>query len=93
MSPSFPKSSIKQIAWGTGFKNEKYFSDQEAYNLAYRGYENEEFKQYCENNKWWLNDYALYMAIKDSFGGKSWIEWDEDIRIRKQEEREEQESL
>ena len=48
--------------------------------------ENEEFKQYCEDNKWWLNNYALYMAIKDFFGGKSWIEWDEDIRIRKQEE-------
>ena len=26
------------------------------------------------------------MAIKDSCGGKSWIEWDKEIRIRKQEE-------
>ena len=48
--------------------------------------ENEIFKEFCENNKWWLHDYALYMAIKDSCGGKSWIEWDKDIRIRKQEE-------
>ena len=48
--------------------------------------ENEIFKGFCENNKWWLHDYALYMAIKDSCGGKSWIEWDKDIRIRKQEE-------
>ena len=48
-----------------------------------------EFKkivEYCEKNKSWLYNYALYMAIKDFFGGKSWIEWDEDIRLRKQEE-------
>lgn len=43
------------------------------------------FNAYCEKNKWWLQDYALYMAIKDSLGGESWIEWDDDIRSRKKE--------
>lgn len=28
-------------------------------------------------------DYCFYMAVKDSFGGKSWIYWDEEIRLRK----------
>ncbi|MGL5328393.1 MAG: 4-alpha-glucanotransferase, partial [Peptostreptococcaceae bacterium] len=42
------------------------------------------FKAYCQKNKWWLHDYALYMSIKDSYGGKSWIEWNEDIRSRKE---------
>lgn len=46
---------------------------------------NKIFKEYCEINKWWLHDYALYMSIKDSFGSKSWIEWDDDIRSRKEE--------
>lgn len=45
--------------------------------------ENEEYKEFVENNKEWLKDYAMYMAIKDSLGGISWIEWDEDIRLRK----------
>lgn len=27
-------------------------------------------------------NYCFYMAVKDSFGGRSWIYWDEDIRIR-----------
>ena len=32
-----------------------------------------------------LGDYALFMAIKDYFGGKSWTEWpDESIRIRQE---------
>ena len=43
---------------------------------------NSEFKTFVEKNNFWLTDYALYMAVKDYFGGKSWAEWDEDIRLR-----------
>lgn len=46
-------------------------------------YQNEEYLSFVEENKQWLKDYAMYMAIKDSLGGISWIEWDEDIRLRK----------
>ena len=42
------------------------------------------FTEFCKENSFWLDDYALYMAVKNSFGGISWIEWDEDIRLRKQ---------
>ncbi len=42
-----------------------------------------EYKAFVSENKFWLEDYALYMSIKNSFGGKSFIEWDEDIRLRK----------
>ncbi|HOO28802.1 MAG TPA: 4-alpha-glucanotransferase, partial [Lachnospiraceae bacterium] len=45
--------------------------------------ENEEFHRFTEENAFWLDDYALYMAVKNSFGGRSFIEWDEDIRLRK----------
>ena len=44
-----------------------------------------EFCSFVEENSFWLQDYALYMAVKDSFSGKSWSEWDEDIRLRKPE--------
>ena len=42
-----------------------------------------EYKTFVEENKQWLKDYAMYMAIKDALGGVSWIEWDEEIRLRK----------
>lgn len=39
--------------------------------------------EFCEQNSFWLNDYALFCAVKKHFGGKSWLEWDdEDIRMR-----------
>ncbi len=45
--------------------------------------ENPEYKTFVDKNEQWLKDYAMYMAVKDSQGGRSWIEWDEDIRLRK----------
>ncbi len=48
------------------------------------GIENDDsYRSFVKENAFWLDDYALYMAIKNSFGGDSWIEWDEDIRLRK----------
>lgn len=40
------------------------------------------FIEFCRENCW-LEDYALFMAVKDQFGGAAWSEWDEDIRMRK----------
>ena len=40
------------------------------------------FLTFCVENNHWLDDYALYMAVKNKFGGKSWILWDEDVRLR-----------
>lgn len=45
-------------------------------------YQDQEFCRFCRENEWWLEDYALFMAVKDRFGGKCWIEWAEDIRLR-----------
>lgn len=44
--------------------------------------ENPEFKKFQEEERWWLSDYALFMAVKECFGGAAWSEWAEDIRLR-----------
>ena len=41
-----------------------------------------DYQVFVAENNWWLADYALFMALKDRFGGKSWTEWPEDIRLR-----------
>ena len=41
-------------------------------------------KKFQEENKIWIEDYALYMAVKGYFGLRSWREWeDEEIKLRK----------
>lgn len=44
--------------------------------------ENPDYVRFVEENRWWLADYALFMAVKDRFEGKPWTEWAEDIRLR-----------
>ncbi len=41
-----------------------------------------DYNEFVQANADWLPDYALFMAIKDSLGGSSFLEWDEDIRSR-----------
>ncbi len=33
------------------------------------------FREFCENEKSWLDEYALFMTLKDAHNGKSWREW------------------
>lgn len=43
----------------------------------------EDYEQFLADNAFWLPDYALFMALKDAHGGKSWLEWERPLRQRK----------
>ena len=55
--------------------------------LLHKAYErsqihlNGDYQNFCKENFWWLDDYALFMAVKDFFGGASWNQWPNDIRM------------
>ena len=34
------------------------------------------FIDFCQANDWWLEDYALFRALKDAHGGKAWTDWE-----------------
>ena len=40
------------------------------------------YEAFCKKSEW-LEDYALFMALKDQNGGASWFTWPEDIRLRR----------
>ena len=42
---------------------------------------NPDFQAFCQNNHWWLNDYALFMALKAFFKEVPFRAWPEDIRM------------
>ncbi|MBF2021522.1 MAG: 4-alpha-glucanotransferase [Hydrococcus sp. C42_A2020_068] len=43
----------------------------------------EEFEKFCDRHSDWLEDYALFMSLKQLFEGESWNKWDKDIAKRK----------
>lgn len=43
----------------------------------------ESFDYFCAQNAYWLDDFALFMALKEANGGGAWTGWDEALRSRK----------
>ncbi len=78
--------------------NEEYIDYKKIYDVRFKilhlAYErsreagiltSQKYLDFCQRESYWLADYALYMAVKNHFDGKSWEYWDEDIRLRKPE--------
>ncbi len=58
--------------------------------LAYEGFRQHAdqvsataFKKFCKQEKHWLSDYALYVALREQHKHRPWIDWPEAIRDRK----------
>ena len=44
-----------------------------------------EYEKFIEDNGFWIEDYALFMALKDAHGGKSWQMWEDSVRLREKD--------
>jgi 4-alpha-glucanotransferase len=42
----------------------------------------EEFDRFCTGRAEWLDDYALFMALKDEYPGKAWNQWPRELAKR-----------
>ena len=87
------EEDLKDIFFGD---NEEYIDYGAIYNQKYpllrKAYENfkssdnNEMKGSLENfkreNSSWLNDYSLYISLKNHFNGLPWNEWAQDIKNR-----------
>ena len=40
------------------------------------------YEAFCERNAGWLEDYALFISLKDAHGGGPWVEWGTPLRDR-----------
>jgi 4-alpha-glucanotransferase len=43
-----------------------------------------EFERFRAENAAWLDDYALFMSLKEANGGGAWSDWDESLRKREE---------
>ncbi len=66
-----------------------YYYRQMIFNIINERFSEEkypEFADFCRDNRPWLDDYALFMAIKDDNEGKNWNEFPEGLKYRREEE-------
>ncbi len=82
--PDFPTGRVDYgplIEWKMGLLRRSYnlFKEGSDANSTVRS----ELALFEAEHAGWLDDYALFMAVKAAHGGKSWNEWDEGIALRK----------
>jgi len=42
-----------------------------------------EFTDFCKTSSYWLDDYAMFMAVAGHYNNNNWLTWDKDIRHKK----------
>ena len=72
----------ENIDYGIIFEN-KIPVLRKAYDNFKNNQELQESFEEVKKNEFWLEDYAMYMAVKNKFQLKSWQNWDNDIKLRK----------
>ena len=51
--------------------------------LAYDRFQGSwEFDAFCEENAYWLDDFALFMALKEQKNGAAWYTWEQPLKYR-----------
>lgn len=51
--------------------------------IAFTGFqETAEYKAFCNKQAFWLEEYAMFMALKQKFNGKSWSNWEKSYKFR-----------
>ena len=87
------RSDVKQIPWGddpavtdySAVFDGRYQVLRKACRNGYARYE-QEINAFRAENASWLENYALFMSVKDKFDGACWQDWPDDaIRLRKPE--------
>lgn len=55
---------------------------RKAFHNFRKNLDNREYLEFKNSNKFWLEDYSFYMSLKDYFNGESFINWDQNVKIR-----------
>jgi len=87
------KEEYKTLDWGKDFKKVNYNKVnrnkiiilEKIYNKIKKE-ENLKFEEFDKKNKFWLEDYSLYMSLSEKFSENDWNKWkDKDIVFRNEE--------
>lgn len=81
------KEEVESVNWGSR-------DDKVDFGLLYQGRlpllrkaysrftDTQALDAFCRDNATWLSDFALFMALKDQFGGAPWYQWPEELKTR-----------
>jgi len=82
--PCFPENRVEfgeVIPWKAGVLDRSFIRYQHTQSLQL----NTEMEEFQVQNTGWLDDFALFMALKEAHGGAPWHTWEKPLRERQPE--------
>ena len=80
-APAFPEDSV-DFGAAIEFKRPILLRAAQAFIADASRADRAAFDRFCESAKPWLDDFALFMALKDEHNGTAWTTWGAEIRQR-----------
>lgn len=73
------QQELESFDWGDGVRvdyGKLYQNREKLLRLAYERFvPDAAYQQFTSENKWWLEDFTLFMALKRKLGNQSWYNW------------------
>jgi 4-alpha-glucanotransferase len=79
--PPFPEDSV-DFGAAIEFKRPVLLRAAQSFLADASRADRADFDRFCESARPWLDDFALFIALKDQHNGTAWTTWDADIRGR-----------
>jgi 4-alpha-glucanotransferase len=73
-TPPFPADHV-DYGWVIGWHDEKLSLAYQRFSARATTNQQEDFAQWCADNAYWLEDFALFVALKQAHQGRPWVEW------------------
>lgn len=77
-------ASTEEVDYQTATRIKQQITDAAYNNLLSDGNDEitHDFNRFCEENSYWLDDYAMFMVLKEEFSQAPWNKWPEEFRDR-----------
>jgi 4-alpha-glucanotransferase len=79
--PGFPRDTVDYDAVFR-YKSSILCKAAQAFFNEAKDQERQDFETFCQSNANWLNDFSLFMTLKNAHGGLPWTKWAPDVANR-----------
>lgn len=85
------KEEIRSYSWGENETDVDYASlFLNRYKILHTAFERFDanapgYRNFCTEQSYWLDDFSMYMALKEANGNKGWYEWNDGLKYRKKQ--------
>lgn len=73
--PNFPSDQV-DYGWIIPYHTDKLALAYERFNASATADQRQSYTAFCAQEAHWLEDYALFVALKQANGGKQWTQWE-----------------